>query len=259
MLHSTSQSKTVDAAHAGHARGVRARSDATQSIPGAGGRPMWLSRWICAVPSGERMNVTTHAGGLAIFLVLGCWLIVRSSALDSLALTLSASAFIGTVLATYAASVAYHCSTSEARKPMLRILDHCAIYLLIAGTYTPFAVALGGAWGIFLLASIWPAALIGMVLKILRPPGGRWMSSAIYLALGWVGVAAAEACLDRFSPFTIAWIVAGGLAYTAGTPFYLMSRVPGMHSLWHGFVMVGTACHFVAVASLVVLPLRALG
>lgn len=258
-MHSTSHSETARATHVERARAGRGRSDATRSIPGAGGRPTWLSRWISAVPPGERMNVTTHAGGLVIFIVLGCWLVARSRALDSAALMLSASAFVGAVLATYAASVAYHCSTSEARKSMFRVLDHCAIYLLIAGTYTPFAVALGGAWGVFLLAIIWPAALIGMVLKILQPPGGRWMSAAIYLALGWVGVVAAEACLDRFSPFTIAWIVAGGLAYTAGTPFYLMSRVPGMHSLWHGFVMVGTACHFVAVASLVVLPLRAFG
>ncbi|MFS2102435.1 hemolysin III family protein [Variovorax sp. Varisp85] len=129
------------------------------------------------------MNVTTHAAGLAIFLVLGCWLIVRSSALDSAAPTLSVIAFIGTVLVTYAASVAYHCSTSEARKATLRILDHCAIYLLIAGTYTPFAVALGGGWGIFLLVIIWPAALLEMILKLLRPPGGRWMSAAICQAL----------------------------------------------------------------------------
>ncbi len=258
-MHPTSQSETARTARVERARAGRAPSDAARRIPGAGGRPMRLSRRISAVSPGERMNVTTHAGGLVIFVALGCWLIVRSRALDSAALMLSASAFVGAVLATYAASVAYHCSTSAARKSMLRTLDHCAIYLLIAGTYTPFAVALGGAWGIFLLAIIWPAALIGMVLKLLRPPGGRWMSAAIYLALGWVGVVAAEACLDRFSPFTIAWIVAGGVAYTAGTPFYLMSRVPGMHSLWHGFVMVGTACHFVAVASLVTLPLHALG
>ncbi len=259
MVHSTRHSETARLAQTGHAKVVDAQSHTARGIPGASGWLIWPSRWISAVPLGERMNVVTHAAGLVVFMVLGFWLIAQTRASESVALTVSASVFISAVLVTYASSVAYHCSTGEARKSKLRVLDHCAIYLLIAGTYTPFAVALGGAWGVLLLAIVWPAALIGMVLKLLRPLRGRWMSTAIYLALGWVGVVAAQGCLNQFSPVTIAWIAAGGVAYTAGTPFYLISRIPGMHSLWHGFVMIGTACHFFAVASLAALPLHALG
>lgn len=197
------------------------------------------------------MNAATHAAGLVLFVVLGIWLAVKSGEQQATSLTLAVCVFIGALWVMYGASVAYHCSADPARKAVLRVLDHCAIYLLIAGTYTPFALALDGDWGDLLLAIVWPLAAIGIAIKVLLPMRGRWMSTASFVALGWIGVVAGAEVMEQFPADTLAWLLAGGVAYTAGTPFYMFSRVRYMHALWHGLVMVGTVCHFAAVASLV--------
>lgn len=210
------------------------------------------SSWLRSIPSEERANALTHAAGAAVFAVLGAWIVATSLSRGPFALAASVCVFVVALLAMYTSSALYHGSAEAARKPLLRALDHCSIYLLIAGTYTPFAVQLGGGWGALLLAIVWPAAAIGIGLKLRASIGRRWISTAVYVAMGWVVVIAAQPFLQHFARATLLWLAAGGLAYTAGTPFYLMSRRrAGMHALWHVFVIAGSACHFIAVASLV--------
>ncbi|MEI2429898.1 hemolysin III family protein [Lysobacter yananisis] len=210
------------------------------------------SSWLRSIPREERANALTHAAGALAFAVLGAWLVDASLGSGSFALAASVCVFVAALLAMYVASALYHGSADAARKPFLRALDHCSIYLLIAGTYTPFAVALGGGWGALLLAIVWPAAAIGIALKLRAAIGRRWLSTAIYVAMGWVVVIAAHPFLQHFARPTLLWLAAGGLAYTAGTPFYLMSRRrPALHAWWHGFVIAGSAFHFIAVATLV--------
>jgi hemolysin III len=128
------------------------------------------------------------------------------------------------------------------------VLDHCAIYLLIAGTYTPFLLdSLRDRWGLTLLAGVWTMALVGIVYKLFLLGRFPRLSTAMYLAMGWLAVLALPALLRALSLPIVLWLVAGGLAYTVGTAIFHSRRIPYAHAIWHGFVLVGSACHFVAV------------
>ena len=154
------------------------------------------------------------------------------------------------LIALYSASALYHLlPLSPAAVARLRRLDHMTIFILIAGTYTPICVlALEDGWG--LLGLVWTLALSGVVLKLLWMDAPRWLSVGLYLAMGWVAVVAASAIFRAVPSGGIAWIVGGGLVYSAGALIYGLKRpnlVPGVfgfHELWHLFVMAGSACHF---------------
>lgn len=207
--------------------------------------------WMQSIPPGQRANTMTHAIGFLVSLAAGAWLVVAGFAHGSVVFAMSVAVFVGTLVAMYAASAIYHGTSIGARRPRYRVLDHCAIYLLIAGTYTPFAVALGGAWGTLLLIIVWPVAAMGVALKLFSPMRHPWISTSLYIAMGWAIVLAAGPFLEHFTRATLGWIVAGGIAYTAGIPFYLMSSRPRLHTLWHCFVILGSGFHFIAVASLI--------
>jgi hemolysin III len=159
------------------------------------------------------------------------------------------------LVALYLASSLYHLlPLSPAGVARLRRLDHVAIFVLIAGTYTPFCLlALGGAWRWGLLSLIWGLALCGVLLKVLWMGAPRWLSVALYLGMGWVAVVAAPALLRSLPTGGIAWVLTGGLVYSAGALIYGFKRpnlIPGLfgfHELWHLFVVAGSACHFWAV------------
>ena len=165
------------------------------------------------------------------------------------------SVFGLSLIALYAASTLYHLlPLSPAGVARLRRVDHMAIFVLIAGTYTPFCLlALDGAWRAGLLALIWGLALCGVLLKLLWMEAPRWLSVALYLGMGWVAVVAAPALFRAVPPGGIAWVLGGGLVYSVGALVYGLRRpnlVPGVfgfHELWHLFVLVGSACHFWAV------------
>jgi hemolysin III len=149
----------------------------------------------------------------------------------------------------YAASTAYHAARHPRWKPLLRLVDHCAIFLLIAGTYTPVAVlGLGFARSRWLLALVWAMAAAGIVVKL------RWMgrfpvlAPLFYLAMGWTGVFALRPLLASVGPDVVGWLVAGGVTYTLGVAFYAWKRLPFNHTVWHLFVLGGSVCHFVAIA-----------
>jgi hemolysin III len=136
------------------------------------------------------------------------------------------------------------------------VLDHCAIYLLIAGSYTPMAlVGLRGGWGWSLFTVAWTLAAAGTVFKLFFTGRFPRLSTATYIGMGWLAVVAIGPMVQRLSPATLAWIVAGGVTYTAGTVFYHSRRIPYAHAIWHLFVIGGSACHFAAVLTQM-LPVR---
>jgi hemolysin III len=156
------------------------------------------------------------------------------------------------LIALYAASALYHLlPVSPSAVARLRRVDHMSIFILIAGTYTPICVlALEGGWRVGLLGLVWTLALCGVVLKLLWMEAPRWVSVGLYLAMGWLAVIAASAIFRAVPAGGIAWILIGGLVYSAGAIIYGFKRpdpVPGVfgfHELWHLFVMAGSACHF---------------
>ena len=148
----------------------------------------------------------------------------------------------------YLTSTLYHALTPVRAKQIFQVLDHGAIYVLIAGTYTPFMLGvLRGPWGWSLLGAIWILAVFGIVLKARGGIRYPRFSTALYLAMGWLVVVAAKPLWESVPAPGLAWLAAGGLAYTAGVGFYAASRLPYRHFVWHLFVLAGTACHAVAV------------
>jgi len=200
--------------------------------------------------SEELAHALTAGLGIVACIIAIPWL-AWVAAGDALRLV-GAMVFGTTALAMFTTSVIYHWERSPERKQRLRKLDHSAIYLLIAGTYTPFTlVAMQGAWGWALFGVVWTMAVLGIVAK--TTVGFRYprMSTFIYLAMGWLIVVAIKPMRESLSASVIAWIAAGGLLYTGGVPFYVWKSKRYTHAVWHLFVLGGVACHFVAVLSLV--------
>ncbi len=148
----------------------------------------------------------------------------------------------------YAASTLYHALPFIKAKSIFKVLDHVGIYLLIAGTYTPFLVLnLSGGWALGMLITIWSLALIGSVFKLFFTGRFTLVSTLMYIAMGWVVVVAYKPMTQALSSEIINWILLGGFFYTGGTVVYLMKRVPYHHAVWHGFVLCGSIAHYVAV------------
>ena len=157
-------------------------------------------------------------------------------------------------LMMFSTSTLYHAESRPAAKAWLRRLDHSAIYLLIAGTYTPLSIGvIGGTLGWALFGIVWGAAIVGVTVKLsgslLRIP---LVSTVLYLVIGWIGVVAFRQLWHNLTSMQFGWMVAGGLCYTAGVPFYLWKRRSFAHAVWHLFVLGGVACHFVAISSLII-------
>jgi hemolysin III len=166
---------------------------------------------------------------------------------DPIALV-GASVFAGTVLVLYLASTLYHALPRNRARRVFQILDHSAIFLLIAGTYTPFTLGvLRGPWGWTLFGLIWALAVVGVTLKCVGGIRYPKLSTALYVAMGWLALIAIRPLWLRVPLEGWLWLIAGGLAYTAGIAFYAAERVRYGHLVWHVFVMTGTVCHFFAV------------
>jgi hemolysin III len=201
----------------------------------------------------EPVNGLTHmAGGLLAVVGLGVLLATSTGRLDQY---VSFGVFGLSLISLYFASSLYHLlPLSPAGVARLRRLDHMTIFVLIAGTYTPFCLlALDGKWRWGLLTLIWSLALCGILLKSLWMDAPRWLSVVIYLSMGWVAVIAVPALLRAVPPAGITWVLAGGLVYSAGALIYGLKRpnpIPGVfgfHEVWHLFVIAGSTCHFWAV------------
>jgi hemolysin III len=203
-------------------------------------------------PREELANTVTHGIGVVGALAAAATLITLAATRGTVWHVVGASVFSGALLLLYGASTAYHAAQVPRWKTRLKILDHSAIYVLIAGTYTPFTLAaLRGGWGWSLFGVIWGLAVVGVVFKFFTAGRFRRASTLIYVGMGWLVLIAAGPLVRALTPATLAWLVAGGVAYTAGTAFYHTRRIRFGHAVWHGFVLLGSVCHAVAVATLV--------
>lgn len=200
----------------------------------------------------ERANVLTHAAGTVVAAIAGLVLLSLAVLTREPARIISAVAFAGSMLLLFGASTLYHASANPVAKARLKVLDHCAIYLLIAGTYTPFSlIALRGPLGWKLLAVIWSLALIGIIFKLGFTGRFKLISTAIYVLMGWIALIPIRALLAALDEGTFGWLLAGGIFYTAGTLFYHRPSLRYSHAVWHLFVIAGAACHFIAVLALI--------
>ncbi len=188
--------------------------------------------------------------GVLAALLGGTSLIVLASLRGDVWRIVGAVVFVVTLVTLYTASTAYHAARTERIKRRLKIFDHCAIYLLIAGSYTPFLLNdLRGPWGWSLFGVIWGLAVAGVTFKFFFTGRFPLVSTSVYLLMGWLVLVAAVPMLRSMQLTTLAWLGAGGIAYTAGTPFYHAVRMRYAHAVWHVFVLAGSACHAIAVAT----------
>ncbi len=201
--------------------------------------------------SGEELaNSISHGVGLVAALAGLPVLIVAALRRGQTADTVGASVFATTVILLYLASTVYHALPPQRTraKATWRVLDHSAIYLLIAGTYTPFTLGvLSGAWGWVLFGVIWSLAVSGMILKLVGGIRYDTLSTVVYLGMGWMALIALKPLILQVPTWGLVWLFGGGLAYTAGIPFYASKRIRYSHFVWHLFVLAGTSCHFIAV------------
>jgi len=197
----------------------------------------------------EIANSVSHGIGFLLALAAAPILIVATVQQGNAANIVGACVFAITMVMVYLSSAVYHAMPPCRTKRLCEKLDHGAIYLFIAGSYTPFALgALHGVWGWTLFGLVWTIAAVGLVLKAYNKLSHPLLSTGLYIAMGWLVVIAAVPLLERVAPAGVAWLVAGGLAYTGGTVFYLTdARVKFGHFIWHLFVMAGSTCHFFAV------------
>lgn len=196
----------------------------------------------------EVANAISHGLGLLLAIAALPILVVHASRQGSTVDVVAASVFAATMILLYLVSTLYHSLPRGRAKVWLNRIDHAAIYLFIAGSYTPFTLGvLEGGWGWSLFGVVWATAAFGVAVKLLDRLRHPWVSTGIYLAMGWVAVVAAGPLFERMSAEGLAWLVAGGLSYTAGAVVFMYdNRIRYAHFAWHLFVLGGSACHFVA-------------
>ena len=196
----------------------------------------------------EIANSISHGVGLVAGTVAAPALIVAAVRRGETAFIVGASIFAAAIILMYLSSTLYHALPENRAKRVFRVLDHGSIYLLIAGTYSPFTLGmLRGAWGWTLFGIVWGLAMVGIAMK---STGRAWhpvFSTGLYLFMGWLAVIAVRPLWKQLPPASIAWLAAGGLAYTVGVAFYAARRLRYGHFVWHLFVVAGTTCHFFAV------------
>ncbi len=197
----------------------------------------------------EIANSVSHGVAALAGLIAAPFLIVRAAHKGGALSAAGTTVFVVTLVLLYLASTLYHAMPRNTAKRVFRILDHSAIYLLIAGTYTPFTLGiLRGPWGWRLFAVVWTLAACGTVMKAVAGIRYPRISTVLYIAMGWVALVAIRPLWLRIPVSGWLWLLAGGFAYTAGVAFYAMDhRVRYAHFVWHVFVIAGTACHVVAV------------
>ena len=196
----------------------------------------------------ELANSVSHGLGLSAAVAAFPVLVVAAQQRGDTAGIVGASVFATTMVLLYLASTLFHALPSCRAKRVFQILDHSAIYLLIAGTYTPFTLGvLRGDWGWTLFGLVWGMAVAGTVLKALGGVRYTTLSTWTYLAMGWLVVIAAKTVWTLVPGWGLFWLIAGGVAYTAGAVFFMAERIRYFHFVWHLFVVAGTACHFIAV------------
>lgn len=199
-------------------------------------------------PVEEKLNVVSHALGFGLSIPGFIFLIYRAAKLGEMIHLISFSIFGGSLILLYAASTFYHGARNEKLRYRLNILDHAAIYVLIAGTYTPFAlITLSGTVGWIIFAVVWTMALTGMILKLFFTGRFERLSTAMYVFMGWIIVFAVKPLIQNLPEEGLIWLFAGGISYTIGAVAFSIERIKFNHALFHLFVLVGSFCHFLAI------------
>ena len=197
----------------------------------------------------EKANFFTHAIGLLMAVTGSLALMQSALEQDDNWRRLSFLVYGASLVFMFASSTLYHGSTDYRHKKILQIIDHIAIYLLIAGTYTPFLmVPLRGGWGWTLLVIIWALAIAGSILKFRFTGKYHRISTAVYLGMGWLAVVAVKPMITNVPPASLLWLLIGGLFYTFGVYFYHKTSWRYHHAIWHIFVLAGSACHFISIS-----------
>ncbi len=207
----------------------------------------------------EIANSISHGFGLVLSLGALFGLVIVTVLRGSVWHIIGCTVYGVSLVSVYLASTLYHGVRRPRLKQLLRKLDHVAIFLLIAGTYTPFTlVNLRGPWGWTLFVLVWGLAVAGTVMKLAWPRHPEALSLTVYLAMGWVGIVAAKPIIETLPIGALLWLFAGGMAYTIGTIFYVLDARPYFHTIWHLFVILGSLLHFVAIV-LYVVPIATSG
>ena len=203
----------------------------------------------------EILNAVTHGIGTILAIIALCVMVVLYNDVSEWHL-MSGAIYGGSLVLLYLASTLYHSFTNEKLKSLFKFFDHAAIYILIAGNYTPFAlIPLHGSFGWTIFGVIWSLAAIGILFKVFFVKRFKILSTICYLLMGWFAVFIMKPLIAALSIEAIYWLIAGGLFYTVGAAFYLIKRIPYNHAIWHLFVLAGSAAHFIAVVNYV-LPLQ---
>jgi len=195
----------------------------------------------------EIANSISHGLGLLAALAAFPVLVIVAHQRGDVTGVVGASVFASTMVLLYLTSTLFHALPAGRAKRVFQILDHSAIYFLIAGTYTPFTLGvLRGTWGWTLFGLVWGFAVTGTVLKSLGGVRYTTVSTWVYLAMGWLVLIAADTAWTLIPKWGLFWLLAGGIAYTAGAVFFMVERIPYFHFVWHLFVVAGTICHVIA-------------
>jgi hemolysin III len=196
----------------------------------------------------EIAHAVTHGLGLLLSAAACSVLVVHAAQRGSALHVTSVAVFGATLIVLYAASTLYHALTHQKAKRVFKFLDYSAIYLLIAGTYTPFTlVALRGGWGWTLFGLAWGLAITGAVIEVVTRRRYKWVSMGFYLGMGWLIVIAIKPLLSALDTRGLLLLGAGGLCYTGGAMLYALGRFKYHHAIWHVLVLAGSFCHFLAV------------
>ena len=196
----------------------------------------------------EIANWVTHAVALLLSITAMALMVVYSTRFGNVYHIVSSAVFGTTLILLYSASTLYHFVPVGRAKNVFQKLDHAMIYLLIAGTYTPYTlVNLRGPWGWSIFGVVWGVALTGLLLDIIMKKRLGWLSISLYLCLGWIIVIAVKPLMANLAGGGVVLLVAGGLFYSLGGIFYLWKRLPFQHAIWHLFVIAGSLCHFFSI------------
>ncbi len=199
-------------------------------------------------PLEEKINIGSHALGFVLSVIGLVLLLIEAFSHGSLPQRVAYPIYGVSLLILYAASAIYHAAKQPDRRRKLRVVDHAAIYVLIAGTYTPFMlITMPGLLGYAILAAAWSMAVVGIVLKIFYTGRFELLSTALYVLMGWAIVFAIQPLAANLAWAGLVWLIAGGIAYTVGAILYAIKKMPFNHAIFHVFVLFGSLCHFVAV------------
>jgi hemolysin III len=196
----------------------------------------------------EKLNVLSHGTGMILSIIATCFLIAKSLQHSDPIYLISYTTFGLSLILLYGASTFYHQSKDDKKRMKLKIFDHAAIYVLIAGTYTPFTlITLQDSIGMIVFLIVWGIAIVGITLKLFFTGRFKLASTILYILMGWVIIFAINPLMNSLSDDGLFWLFSGGLFYTIGAIFYSIKKIKFNHAIFHFFVLFGSGCHFVAV------------